>query len=150
MKVISEKLYWVLWTIRKVRSRDPLYLPRRVSYTIKRFIVDRAFPLNCRNDMSLFESHIPTSPGAFLDYFQKRRTPRFHFEPEEIALIDEIIGVFWNQTAVEVSDLSHRLPSWITKEIGEDIPYEAVFIDRRELTPAEEEWAAEIAERANG
>lgn len=70
------------------------------------------------------------------------------FDAEEIAIVDEIIALFWDQKAIEVSDLSHRLPAWIIKEIGEEIPYEAVFIDRRELTPREEQRAAEIAERS--
>ena len=47
--------------------------------------------------------------------------------------------------AAEVSERSHRYPGWLAAEIGEEIPYDTVFVDEpRPLTLEEVAWAQEV------
>lgn len=49
------------------------------------------------------------------------------FSGRELQHIDEEILRLGNKTAKELSDFSHQDIPWISTEIGENIPYEAVF-----------------------
>jgi Antitoxin SocA-like, Panacea domain len=51
------------------------------------------------------------------------------FTPDEIAFIDQIIQDFWDLDANQVSHRSHEDVGWKLARIGEDIPYETVFVD---------------------
>lgn len=70
------------------------------------------------------------------------------FTAEEIALVDEVIAVLRSQTAVSVSDLSHRWSiGWAVAEEGETIPYATVFLTRPEPGDPNMARAEEIAEK---
>ncbi len=56
------------------------------------------------------------------------------FKPEEIALIDSVIEVLWDETAKAVSELSHQFIGWRMMDIGENIPYKTVLIREAEVT----------------
>jgi Protein of unknown function (DUF4065) len=63
---------------------------------------------------------------------------------EELEITRAVVQDLWTLSAAEVSDLSHRFPGWQAAEIGEEIPYETVFVDEpRPLTPEEVAWAHE-------
>lgn len=75
-----------------------------------------------------------------------RRPDISEFEPEEIALIDEIIEVISNNhTAQSISDLSHD-EVWEIAKDGEEIPYYAIL--GKESKPSEKavEWAKSVIE----
>lgn len=67
------------------------------------------------------------------------------FVPEELEITRAVVRELWHLDAAEVSDLSHRFPGWQAAEIGEEIPYDTVFVDEpRPLTPEEVAWAQEV------
>jgi hypothetical protein len=69
------------------------------------------------------------------------------FSAEELDVARTVISELWDLNATEVSDLSHRFVGWQAAEIGEEIPYETVFVDEpRPLTQEEEAWAHEVIE----
>lgn len=71
------------------------------------------------------------------------------FKPEEIDIVDEVIGLLRDKDAEEVSELSHYFMGWrIAKERG-DIPYYTVFIadpSKTSVTERDREIAEEIAQ----
>ena len=74
------------------------------------------------------------------------REPDLSFlAPEEIEITHAVVRELWPLNAAEVSDRSHRFPGWQAAEIGEEIPYDTVFVDEpRPLTPEEVAWAQEV------
>jgi hypothetical protein len=66
------------------------------------------------------------------------------FSGEELDLIRRTIQELWPMTAKEVSDLSHRFAGWQAAAMGEEIPYNTIFVgEARELTEEEIAWATE-------
>jgi len=64
------------------------------------------------------------------------------FTPTEIALTGSVIRALWDNSAQEVSELSHHFIGWQMAETYEDIPYEAIFLgDPRDFVLTEEEIA---------
>ncbi len=59
------------------------------------------------------------------------------FSGDEIAIVDEMIALLRNKSATDISEFSHRFIGWEIASMGEDIPYETVFISRREPTDFE-------------
>ena len=59
------------------------------------------------------------------------------FSGDQIAMVNEVIEAFWDQTGKAVSDLSHSLPSWQLAANGETIPYSTIFLSDRPLSEAE-------------
>ncbi len=69
-----------------------------------------------------------------------RREPDFAlFSPAEIALVDEVIQLLWDNNAREVSELSHRFIGWQAAKVREDIPFETVFVGDPAAYPLTEE-----------
>ena len=69
-----------------------------------------------------------------------------NFEPEEIALIDEIIEIISNgYTAESISKLTHD-EAWEAARHGEEIPYYTIL--GKESTPSEKavKWAKDVIE----
>ena len=93
MDLIKESLYWLRWGTIKVRSRDPLYLPRRLSYSLRRKLVDRIFPLVFKDNKNIFRSDVPIAPDQSISYFRHRERPRFHFRKEDIDKICSIVAI---------------------------------------------------------
>jgi hypothetical protein len=66
------------------------------------------------------------------------------FTPEEISLVDDVIGeICYNHTATSISLASHdRI--WELAEIGDELPLETIFAsDLDEVTEADVAWAKE-------
>jgi hypothetical protein len=59
------------------------------------------------------------------------------FSGDQIAMVNEVIEAFWDQTGKAVSDLSHNLPCWQLAANGESIPYPTIFLSDRPLSEAE-------------
>jgi hypothetical protein len=69
------------------------------------------------------------------------------FTAEELDIVRTVIDDLRDLNATEVSDLSHRFAGWQAAEIGEEIPYNTVFVDEpRPLTREEAAWAHEVIE----
>jgi hypothetical protein len=70
------------------------------------------------------------------------------FAPEEISLVDELIrAICDDHTAASISAASHH-HAWQVAEIGEELPYETIFVSRfAEITPEAVEWAKSEIER---
>jgi hypothetical protein len=78
----------------------------------------------------------------------KRPANRRLFSAEEIALVDDVIRDLAPRNAREASELSHvRSVAWQIAEIGEDIPYEAVFLSARKMTSADIARGQELARK---
>jgi hypothetical protein len=78
-------LRWVGWSARKVAARGPGHLPRRVSYPIKRYLVDSVFPTPTMRARAELERPLgERSPEVVRGYFASRERPRWHFRPGEI------------------------------------------------------------------
>lgn len=66
------------------------------------------------------------------------------FAPEELEITRSVVHDLIALSAAEVSEHSHRFPGWQAAELGEEIPYDTVFVDEpRPLTPEEVAWAQE-------
>ena len=79
-------------------------------------------------------------PGLRGGYEQKKpialRDPDLStFSGIEIALVDELIKSFWDLDATQISHLSHNEIGWRLGQLGEDIPYETIFVES--IRPAE-------------
>jgi hypothetical protein len=86
-------------------------------------------------------------------YTQKRLVPRRGpdlsvFTPEEVDLINGVVMELWQNNASSVSELSHRFIGWQAVGLGEEIPYETVFVGdpAQPLTAEELDHARELWE----
>jgi hypothetical protein len=68
------------------------------------------------------------------------------FDPDDIAIIDEVIRGFWGKTASAVSEFSHGI-AWKVAGDRELIPYEAVFLSDEGLTDYDITRTHELARR---
>ncbi len=68
------------------------------------------------------------------------------FSGPEISIVETWIRFFWNKSAREVSRYSHGM-AWRLANIGEPIPYDAVFISDERVTFDEVERVKELALR---
>lgn len=59
------------------------------------------------------------------------------FNGEEIAIVDDILDQFADKSGTECSRISHSFIGWEVARLGEDIPYETVFVSQRELSESE-------------
>ncbi|HEX5315515.1 MAG TPA: Panacea domain-containing protein, partial [Candidatus Kapabacteria bacterium] len=89
----------------------------------------------------------------WFNYFQTVLIPtrpanRNLFRVEEIDLVDEVIHDLEPRDATETSNLSHvRSEAWQIADIGEVIPYEAVFLSTRKPTSVDLARAQELARK---
>lgn len=64
------------------------------------------------------------------------------FTASEVALVASVLRTLWDNSAQEVSDLSHHFIGWRLAELQEDIPYETIFLgDPQDFALTEEEIA---------
>lgn len=72
------------------------------------------------------------------------------FSPDQVAVVDDVIGRLRHLGAVSVSDFSHRFTGWKLAADGEEIPYFTALIGQtteRPLSPAELVWANAVASK---
>lgn len=50
------------------------------------------------------------------------------FTPEEISLVDEVIGIFKDDDAASVSEFSHQEPAWMFVDDMSTIPYDLAWV----------------------
>jgi hypothetical protein len=60
------------------------------------------------------------------------------FSAHEIAIVDEVIEALCDQTAEEVSELSHQLPGWQHADNKEMIPYYTALLESSDWQPDQE------------
>jgi hypothetical protein len=70
------------------------------------------------------------------------------FSGEEIAMVDRVIDKLRGKSATETSELSHTMTGWEIAQFGEEIPLHTVFIERREATSRDQEWAKRLTPHA--
>ena len=70
---------------------------------------------------------------------------RRYFSPSDFEFLDNAIEYYWDKTGMEASDDSHDI-GWKTREIGDEMPYELVFLSDDELTGASLAHAVKKAE----
>lgn len=68
------------------------------------------------------------------------------FTPEALATVDMLIDEMWGQPAFEISEDSHGM-AWQGREQGDLIPYEAVFLSNRPMTPNDVRRTHELAKQ---
>ena len=79
----------------------------------------------------------------------KRDADLSGFTEAEIAVVNEVIRQLTDATAVQVSDLPHRLVGWQLAEPGETIPYELALVGLGAPTSQEAiEYARTLQRRA--
>jgi uncharacterized phage-associated protein len=94
--------------------------------------------------------------GKYFGYSQKRIIPFGKgkganlsiFTDDEISFVDEVIEYFRPYNASQLSEWTHKLFPWLATQIGEEIPYEAIFVLKR--MPIEQtgiNWAKKEIER---
>jgi antitoxin SocA-like protein len=90
---------------------------------------------------------------AWFNYTQNVLIPmrpanRGRFSAEEIDLVDEVISDLAPYDASQTSKLSHdRSEAWQIADIGEEIPYEAVFLSTRKPSSVDIARAQELARK---
>ena len=65
---------------------------------------------------------------------------------EEVALVDYVIESFREVNAERVSDISHQMVGWQIMEVGEEIPYNTVFLSNEPLSEAEIQRGHQLAQ----
>ena len=68
------------------------------------------------------------------------------FFADEVALVDEVIESLTGQNAKDVSLRSHDL-RWKSVHLGDDIPYDFIYLDTSELTPEDVKRSHELSEQ---
>ena len=96
---------------------------------------------------------IAVRPIELGGYTQKRtlalREPDLSkFSAEEIALVDHLIRRFWDRSASEMSDISHRLRGWQLAKVGEIIPYSVALVGNRDPTERERTYGLRLEAEA--
>lgn len=99
--------------------------------------------LEMERNEELFVAEVPRH-----NYTQKRSVPlrpaRLDvFSPTDLRFVDVVIGLFANDNARDVSEMSHDIV-WRTLADGDLIPYQAAFVSSAEITLSDREWAGEI------
>ena len=79
------------------------------------------------------------------EYIAMSRPNLALFTSEEISVVEEVMDeICFQHTAASISEASHD-EIWGLAEIGEEIPYETVFVaSRAEITEADIEWAKSV------
>jgi hypothetical protein len=82
---------------------------------------------------------------AFRGKTQKRPVARREpdtsiFTPDELAFVDRLVDDWWNMTATQMSDTSHRFIGWKLARRGETIPYEVARLEVHRQTEEEVQW----------
>jgi hypothetical protein len=70
------------------------------------------------------------------------------FDGKEIALVEQVLELFHQHNAKEISEISHRFAGWQLAAMEERIPYEVVLVDFREPTAAERAHGLKLAQSA--
>jgi len=68
------------------------------------------------------------------------------FDPQELAVVDNVVAELYGTTATDASLISHDEMGWQMVEDRETIPYEAAFLRRPAVTETVRRHAARLAE----
>jgi hypothetical protein len=86
---------------------------------------------------------------SYLNREQKRIVPQRHanvelFHPEELMILDQVIGDLWLANGSQVGALSHEEWGWKFTELGETIPYESAWLSPEPLSQEQIERGQEL------
>jgi hypothetical protein len=70
------------------------------------------------------------------------------FTAQELDILNQVITQNWGLSGNTMSRISHEFLGWKAANEGETIPYHAIFLSDRALTPEEAEFALELARKA--
>ena len=101
---VQEIGYWAEWTFRKVFSQQLDYLPRRLSYTLRKAWIDRTFPTHQNLKHSRLSFPKLSDPVFLRNYFQKRPMPRWHFGYSDINRIILKIPQYHKTNTIQAAD----------------------------------------------
>jgi uncharacterized phage-associated protein len=76
-----------------------------------------------------------------------RRADLQHFDPEEIALVDEVIESLSGVSAAALSEYTHQHLGWKLAEYGETIPYHTVHLSDKGALPSDVQRGIELAKQ---
>ena len=68
------------------------------------------------------------------------------FSPDELAVVDQVVGELYGMSATDASLMSHSEVGWQMVEERETIPYEAAFLRRPVITDAVRRHGALLAD----
>ena len=98
-------LRWAAWSARKVAAQGPGHLPRRVSYPLKRRLVDSVFPTRAMGARAqLTRPLVERSAEEVRRHFVSRERPRWHFDPREIDRIASALDPAQRARTLEAAD----------------------------------------------
>ena len=75
-----------------------------------------------------------------------RKANRDLFTDRQLDVVDELIDEFWGQLAIKVSEDSHG-KAWEGREMGQSIPYQAIFLSDDPNFPSDVRRTHELAEQ---
>jgi len=141
------------------------YLQNRKPLTGVKYIKDRFGPVpqnieTIKNEMTnkdIAIAYVQAGPYIRHKVVALRDPDISSIEPEMIALLTSVIDHFCSgersRTASWMSDFSHQFVGWDVTEIGEEIPYQAIYLENKHkqvtLTEGELCYGKELALRYN-
>lgn len=66
------------------------------------------------------------------------------FSSNEIALVNDVVRQYWDLTATQISNHSHRFLGWNLADMDEAIPYPVALVAHRDLTPEERKHGEQL------
>lgn len=112
--------------------------PRRLKPVRRQMVED--------GDLAIQE--VPLKSGNTQTRTIALRKPKLaDFTAEEIALVDEVIDLFWNSDSDGMTHQSHADVGWKMTEMYETIPYGSIFLSDAPLTDAEIFRGQELARK---
>jgi hypothetical protein len=90
------------------------------------------------------------TPGGYEQHRiipQKNANLDKYFTSAQIALVDEMIRVFWNADAETTSEVSHKTAWKVFNNFKEPIPYEAALLSDDDITVDDIERTGELAKK---
>ena len=104
--------------------------------------------MNLERQGALVMKNVPLPEGrAQIRIVPKRKAKMDLFEPEEVAVVDEVIKQLWDRNADAVSKLSHIETGWQVARLNETIPYGTIFLSDRPLNDEDIRRIQQFAEQ---
>jgi len=97
----------VRWAVRKLRSQDPRQIFRRLSYALRKAIVDRTFPIPWLQHRARLSVDLQEAFGS-REYFLEGPRPVWHFGGEASELLAEIPGPIRERTLAAAGEILQR------------------------------------------
>ena len=97
-------------------------------------------------DIKVVQREYPGSSYRQIRIVPQREPDLTMFTGTEIALVDRIAEFAKGATASALSELTHTMMGWRIAEMGEPIPYSAIFLSNAPTTESDRRRTRELAE----